>query len=701
MTNEPQTVDEIYETIATSLTGKISKLTNFTNRSFNAVLTQAISTRFREIEVEILAAELSGYVEYAGGPITNEDLRRLGLEDSVDADELSEYMKDEHLDNLVELVGVARDNGQKASGFVDLDTDQDSFVTIPEGTVLTTLPDSQGNVLEYETLRKVEVQSGTETAIDIEVAAVETRSEYNIPADSIVRLQSPPIGVTGIPDSTAITGGEDVETNDELRERAKVAIQNEPTGGTVRGLRGFIVDEVESVTAEDIGITELFDNDPVLVEVTVDGGNSTEIETAIENGRPIGVKHELLRPKAIEVSINGQVLGGDIDTAFTTSEVESYLLDDLRVGDNLYTTDIIREIMNADSNIINVSELEIVISQVSNERKIFDATKNTQKYDLMFTYDDGDVSITDSSDTLYEENTDYRIIDDSGDGIADTIEWLSASEPNNGENFFIDYSVNRQSNEELDEEHIFRDTLSNIITFDSQIDEYKLNQIPFTDSVSIEDTDSTSYTQGTDYEIVNSPIDRQTDEFTYTSGRAEYELNRSTFSSSTTVSIDDQTFKQGVDYQVIDADNDSIEETISWIDNGSSPSNGQDFTVTYDVDNGLEQTVRWIDSGSSPSNGQEFTVSYSQQVYELNNNIDTIIPEQVSCNCPGTEYVYETDFDFVDVLAEDVKDSIRWISGGNQPGDGVSFYVTYQSNGHIEITEQQKIDPATVTITDQ
>lgn len=701
MTYKPETVSEIQSSIEASLRGKVSKLTNFTERSFNFILTRAVSSHFREIEIKLLASELSAYIEYAGGPITEEDLRQLGIEDVVNPEDLEPYMKDENLENLVEVVGISRDQGSYATGFVDISVDLDDRVTIPEETILSTSPDEEGQTIDYQTTESRSIGSGEDTAIDVPVRAVERGTEYNIPANSIVRFESPPIGVTGISDSTAMDGGEDVETNDELRERAKTQIANEPTGGTVKGLRGFIIDEVPGVTDEDIGITELFERTPTLVEVTVDGGSEATIKDAIEQGRPVGVKHELLRPETIEISVDAQVLGDGIDEKFVSSEVESYLLDELRVGGNFYIDNIIRTIMQADDDILNITEYEIIIDAVSNERHIFDADKSTQKYSLDYVYDGNTVTVTDSDDNVFDEGVDYDIVDDSGDGLGDTIEWLGADTPNDRENFFIDYTVSIESNEELDEEHIYQTDVSDDITYDTQVSEYRLSEIPLESSIVVDDS-STTYTKGTDYELINSAVDKQSDKIVYNSGRDTYELNRSAFPNSLNVYIPDgASFTQGNDYQVIDDDGDGIEETIEWLDAGSSPADNEEWVAEYDVNNGLPQTINWLDSGSTPSNGDTFTVTYEQQVYNLNYDIATVTPELVSCNCPDSTYEYETDFDFVDSDGESVKDSIRWLSGGSNPSDGVPFYVTYLSEGDIELTEQQKIEPSSVTITEQ
>lgn len=704
MTYSPKNTEEVRESLQSSLSGKIAGLTNFTDRSFNYVFINAISNYFREIELKLLASELSGYIDYAGGPITNEDLRRLGIDESVDADELNQYMDDSQLDNLVEVVGLERDEGQEASGFVDVSTISSRAAKIPKGTTVGTTPDSNGETFNYETLEKRVSAEGQSEVIDIPVQAEEVGEDYNIPANEIVRFTSPPIGVKGVENSTSMDGGRGVETNDELRERAKNKFSDEPTGGTTRGIRGYIIDEISSVTADDIGITELFDEEPVIVEVTVDGGSRESLETAIDEARPVGVKHELIRPKTISLSVDAQVLGSGIDRVFASSEVEQFLTDDLAVGDSFYQTTLVKEILDADSNIINIDQLEVTIDTVDNERREYDSSQSI--YPIDFNHDGEEITVytneDDGTQTIYEQGVDYQLIDSSSDGLYDEIEWLGVTEPEDGQNFYLDYTVYKEANDISDEEHTFVDPNVDNIVFDNDVFEYKLSEIPTESTLSITDEGGATYTKGTDYELVNTTIGQNENTFVFSSGRALYELNNSTFADSVSVYIPDSTtYTRGTDYRLVDNDGDGLDESLEWIDDGESPANNQEFVVEYEINNGLAQTIRWDDTATNPTVGDTFIAEYQQQVYELDNEIAVVTPDNVSCECPSTNYVLGTDFKFVDVTAEREKDAIYWIDGGSSPGDGAPFFVSYKSEGNIEITEQEKVDASTVTITEQ
>ncbi len=349
---------------------------------------------------------------------------------------------------------------------------------------------------------------------------------------------------------------------------------------------------------------------------------------------------------------------------------------------------------------MNIDQLEVTIDRVTNERIEYDSSKDTYKLDV--NHDGSEITVftlNEDSQTTYEQGVDYELVDAGSDGLFEEIKWLDVTEPNDGQDFYIDYTVFQDVSDVSEEEHTFVNPQTDTITFDNNVVEYKLSQIPTKSTVSIEDEKSTSYAKDSDYEIVNTSIGTDENDLVFSSGRTLYELNNSVFPDSVTVSTDSLTFIQGTDYRVIDNDGDGIEETIEFLEGGDRPSNGQEFTTTFDINNGLEQTIRWLSSGSSPSVGDDFTVSYEQQVYNLDNEIDVVTPDNVSCNCPTGEYSLGSDFKFVDVNADTEKDAIYWVDGGENPSDGVSFFVSYQSEGDITVTEQEKIDASTVTIT--
>lgn len=452
MVYTPKTQQELYEDIRDRLTGKIAKLTNFVTTSFNYVWTTAYTQLLRQNEVALLASQLSGFVEYAGGPVTQAQLDALGI-DSVTPEEINQYMNDEDLDRLVEIVGISRDPGEEATGQVTITT-VNPATTVPAGTEFGTQPDNDtGEFLSYFTTEQVSTSSGV-TTVTADIEAAEVGDEYNVGAGQVTYMPNPPTGVQSVSNGAGIDGGVDEETNDELRARAKNAVLNNSGGGTVQGIEGFIENNVDGVIAANVdefptGGTK--QSEPY-ADVIVDGGSDNDVEDAIDASHPSGVRHYLVRPTLYTVNVDASVTGGDIDTADVEAVLGNYVAG-LDVGEDLYRDQIIQEIMNADSSIDNITQLEIEIGE---EPHTFSAGTDVYTLDKTLETDDGSASyemgITEVTGTLsgtsghtFVEDTDYQEWNSSaGDTSSpqDSIDWsLAGDDPDDGTTFYVSYNV--------------------------------------------------------------------------------------------------------------------------------------------------------------------------------------------------------------------------------------------------------------------
>jgi uncharacterized phage protein gp47/JayE len=458
MVYRPRTKDEIYTSLRDGLTSRIERLTNFVETSFNYIWTQAFSDRFRDNEVALLASQLSGWVDYAGGPIRQEDLDALGIE-GVEPAEVNEYMNDEDLDELVNIVGVKRSPGQQAEGKVTFTT-VSSFVEIPKGTSVATQPDADGDFFEYETVETVETASG-DTEVTTNIEAIEVGEEYNVGSGQVTYLPSPPTGVQSVSNTAAILGGTNIETNDDLRERAKNAIFDKSGGGTANGIRGFVRSNVEDVSSVSIaeypgGNASLAADSPSpggpggssstspFADVIVEGGNQTDIENAIEEARNVAIQHNLVRPNLVEINITMEVEGTGISTGDIQSAVTSYI-NERGLGESIFRDKIIQRVLNADRQVENIEQLEVSVSNeqitFSSGTNIYSLSKGVQMINDGITEVDGKVS---GNDTVFTEGTDYEEIDNDSDTSDDSIDWgQGGAKPDDGSDFFVTYEVNK------------------------------------------------------------------------------------------------------------------------------------------------------------------------------------------------------------------------------------------------------------------
>jgi hypothetical protein len=456
MVYKPRTEESIYESLRDGLTSRIAKLTNFVQTSFNYVWTQTFSSRFRDNEVALLATQLSGWVEYAGGPITQEDLDSLGVND-VSPEEVNEFVSDEDLDNLVEIVGVERDPGQKARGEVTFTT-VSSFTEIPAGTAVGTQPGSDGDFFEYTTDEEVTTASGV-TEVVANVSSVEVGQEFNVGSGRVTYLPSPPTGVQSVVNNDAILGGVDEESNEDLRNRAKNAIFNKSGGGTASGVEGFVASNTKNVSTVEVaeypgGNASLALDTPSpggpggssstapFADVIVEGGDNSDILDSIQESRPVAIQHNLVRPILVEVNINADVTGTNVSTTDAENALIEYL-DALDLGEDVIRDKLIQQIMNADENIEGIDNLDVILSK---ERITFDSTQDIYPLNKGVQMEnDGITQVTGQSNNnnvTFTEDTDYQEIDNDGDTSDDAIDWsLAGTDPDDGSDFFVTYEI--------------------------------------------------------------------------------------------------------------------------------------------------------------------------------------------------------------------------------------------------------------------
>lgn len=628
MTQEPRTQDEVYNSLRESLTGKITKLTNFTERSFNYIWTQAYAEEIRELEVRATVSELAGWIDYTGGPVTNEDLEQLGIEDRISADEVDEFMQENYLDEYIKLVGVERFEGLRATGEVEITIDA-GVDTIEEGIVVTTAESTFNQVLEFRTTEEIDTSSFDEiTTVTVSVEAVEVGNEYNVPAETIIRISDPPIGFRGVTNSSSITGGENRETNEDLRERAKGTVRSASLGGTTDGIKGYIRQEVEGVGQGDVVIQEFFDSNPTFVDVVVDGGDDGLVEDAIDFSRPTGIQHNLVRPEVISLGFDIDVRGDDVDTTF----VENSLTDDLLlkgIGENFYQDELISDIFRADRNVLNVDNLGGVIERVENEEFIYDNTQTDYRLEYTYESTNGSITVVDESGDSYAEGSDFEVNDQSGDGYDDTLVWIGNT-PDDTEKFTVDYDVTvlgqttseneYDTNLVRDESFNFNEGVTETFTYESGSNLYEIDHVPFDGSSSITDGSGDTYTEGTDYDIVDN------------SG------------------------------------------------------------------NGFAETIDWSIGGSTPTDNEDFTVTYNQKVYQTEyEQRDT--PLGIIRDFSGDVYDRGTEYETVDYKPQDdEKDAIEWLTNPSTLDSDEEFFFTYFTEGDVIVSDRQKINPGTITI---
>jgi hypothetical protein len=362
MTFQPKPADpdepgSLFDQIASTIAA-LSPISNFSVNSPERALVTSVSDEFRDRQHELLSVQLSARVGFAGKTLGAQDLRDLNLDPSViDLELLNSFQEDSDLDAVAARNGINRDPGSFASGEVVFQLTSDAAV-IPAGTLVTTQPDGSNNVIRFETTEEIAASSG-DTQLTVPIEAVERGQNGNVGANTLTRLPSPPPLVGGDPavnNPSATTGGEDPETNAELRERTRRALVGTGGGGTTEGVETGIVEAFDGLDLEDVLVDESASVQPGF-EVVVSGGPSdADLKDEIDRLQPVAIEGTLVRPTDVVIDITADVTGSDIDTA----SVEDTLVDliaGLGLGDDVIRDQIISAIITADDGIVGIDTL--------------------------------------------------------------------------------------------------------------------------------------------------------------------------------------------------------------------------------------------------------------------------------------------------------------------------------------------------------
>lgn len=375
---DPPTQDTIYTDIRDRVLDSDANITNWSPNSPEKALTdEGFASLLYVLWHATLAAQLAGWIDYAGGPITEDDLDELGLAavsdgGSVDLELLNDLTRDEDLDAKAAQNSVTRDPGAFATGEIEITTNSDSVV-VGEGFRVTTDDDDP---LAFETTEEVTPTSGS-TTVTAPIQAAERGAAYNVGSTTITQMPSPPLGVSGVTNPAATTGGQNRESNADLRERAKGAIVNNSGGGTKAGIEGAIASEYDGVELDDVIVDPFPKNDPPRGDVIVDGGPSdAEVQAFINEVKPATIEHTLVRPTQITVDVSADVAGTDVDTSALESAVTDYL-EGLGLGEDVVRDAVVATLMTEDPNVDGIDSLTLSDSggTISDDRVVGDREK--------------------------------------------------------------------------------------------------------------------------------------------------------------------------------------------------------------------------------------------------------------------------------------------------------------------------------------
>lgn len=213
----------------------------------------------------------------------------------------------EDLTQLVKILGIERRPPTYAKGLVKFyrETPATLDYYISSGTLVETIPDEEGNILQYETIQNATLLTG-QTEIFVEVQAVEPGEESNIIANKIITINNPPLGIESVVNAESISGGEKEETDEELKLRA-MSVLDTAGQGTVNALHSKIsnLTGIKSVKILDmergIGTVDIL----VLGDtIPMPSLKKEEIENEAQDTKAGGIDILVYEPTIITLNIN-------------------------------------------------------------------------------------------------------------------------------------------------------------------------------------------------------------------------------------------------------------------------------------------------------------------------------------------------------------------------------------------------------------
>lgn len=346
MTFEPKKFEEIYTNMVQKSQEKVPTLTDFQVGS-------VIRTMYESFAYEI--------------GILYEQLNQVYLSAFIDSAEGSQ------LEMLVALLGIQRGLPDFAEGIVtfqrDLGTD---IIEIPVGTLVTTEDSEKSPKKAYKTI-ELQIFPANFKTLDVKIQAVE-RGEEQVTKEETINIMPLPIpGIKSVINQNPIQfTGKKTETDEELRQRAKIALISSGKASNI-SLENALLSQP---SVKEVKLIERF-NDPDkkygLVDIFVDGvdfKNETKVQSLksqIDKVRAAGVFVRL--QSAIIVTIDA-VFKIEINPSLKISEMERKTIEksveesiinyisQIKMGQPLLFSQLTRQILSV-TNVYNIEGFEI------------------------------------------------------------------------------------------------------------------------------------------------------------------------------------------------------------------------------------------------------------------------------------------------------------------------------------------------------
>jgi uncharacterized phage protein gp47/JayE len=176
------------------------------------------------------------------------------------------------------------------------------MISIPAGKKISTYSRRPETIKTFRTTQDAVLMKGSEGnwEVNIPVVALSSGKEGNVFAGAINVIPKPIMGIDFVINKMDILNGTEVESDSELRDRAKRALEMAGKA-TLTSLKSA-VESVPGVVGE-VKILDQPDGVPGIVQIIASGGDPKEIERVINETRSAGIKVEFMPPVLIYLDV--------------------------------------------------------------------------------------------------------------------------------------------------------------------------------------------------------------------------------------------------------------------------------------------------------------------------------------------------------------------------------------------------------------
>lgn len=287
-------------------------------------------------------------------------MQNIQIKDVYSAMKIDDAYGDD-LDRLVAIFGTTRDQATYCSGSILFKRNEPAIsdISIPVGTLVSTLPDSMGKIIVFQTTEYAYLPVGGTTVSVPILASVAGATSVGI--GMLSKMNNPIMGIDYVTNSEMIIGGVNRESDESLKLRAKSALAQlgkSTEDGLVNAL--LALDEVVSVLPLDqnrgVGTSDM---SVVCATIPVTQTVKDMVDAVIKANKASGVSVLAVYPsiKYVDITVTLSLKEAIDDSVALKAKCADAITDyvnSLGIGKTLIVVQLYSKITNTDSIIDDI-----------------------------------------------------------------------------------------------------------------------------------------------------------------------------------------------------------------------------------------------------------------------------------------------------------------------------------------------------------